>query len=170
MIKILNDGRFEMRETFETVVDRERQERVAEVVTYLLEAQGKNWSAHTTPQYHPLDFYFQDDEGVVAWGELKVRNNRHDAFPTYMVGVSKLNELAASGKIGFLFVLFTDCLVRITVQPNQKFNTSHGARSAQPRDEYDAKGEQCVYFPTNELKKFDLTDEAIEYLWSGKTS
>lgn len=170
MIKILNDGRFGMRETFETVVDRERQERVAEVVTYLLEAQGKNWSAHTTPQYHPLDFYFQDDEGVVAWGELKVRNNRHDAFPTYMVGVSKLNELAASGKIGFLFVLFTDCLVRITVQPNQKFNTSHGARSAQPRDEYDAKGEQCVYFPTNELKKFDLTDEAIEYLWSGKTS
>lgn len=157
-----------MRETFETVTDRERQDRVAEVVTYLLQEQGRNWSAHTTPQYHPLDFYFQDDEGIVAWGELKVRNNKHDAFPTYMVGVSKLNELANTGKIGFLFVLFTDCLVRITVQPRQAFKTAHGARSAQPRDEYDAKGEPCVYFPVEELKKFKLEQAAIDYLWNGK--
>lgn len=167
MIKILIDGRFEMRETFETVEDRERQNRVAEVVTYFLNEQGKEWSAHTTPQFHPLDFYFQEGDTVVAWGELKVRNNSIDTFPTYMVGVSKLNELAASGKIGFLFVLFTDCLVRIVVQPNQKFKTAHGARSAQPRDEYDARGEECVYFPTNELKKFNLTKEDIDYLWNG---
>ncbi len=168
-----------MRETFETVTDRERQERVAEVVTFLLNEQragsssgfrAKNWSAHTTPQYHPLDFYFQDDEGIVAWGELKVRNNKHDTFPTYMVGVSKLNELANTGKIGFLFVLFTDCLVRITVQPRQTFKTAHGARSAQPRDDYDAKGEQCVYFPVEELKKFNLDQAAIDYLWNGITS
>jgi hypothetical protein len=158
-----------MRETFETDVDRGRQERVAETVTYLLGQQGKKWSAHATPQYHPLDFYFQDSEdAVVAWGELKVRNNRHDTFPTYMVGVSKLNELANTGKIGFLFVLFTDCLVRVMVQPKQVFKTQHGARSAQPRDEYDAKGEQCVYFPIEQLKKFDLPKEAIDYLWNGR--
>jgi hypothetical protein len=157
-----------MRETFETDVDRQRQERVAEVVTHLLQEQGKNWSVHVTPQYHPLDFYMQGEDVIEAWGELKVRNNRHDAFPTYMVGVSKLNELASSGKIGFLFVLFTDAFVRITVQPKQTFKTSHGARSAQPRDEYDARGEPCVYFPIEQLKKFNLPQDAIDYLWNGR--
>ena len=76
-----------MRPIYETEEDLEKEERLA-----LAFAQKYGAEAHKLPALYPLDYSYTKDGSVVAFIEIKIRTNSFAAYPTYMIGLSKITS------------------------------------------------------------------------------
>lgn len=103
------------RKQYETPQDRENQERVARRCEQLF-----NCKAHNLSKSYRLDYALTRlspetrEHELVAWAEIKARNNSIGHYPTYLISSQKLNAarcfMDTTGSPFFLFVEFTDAL------------------------------------------------------------
>jgi hypothetical protein len=98
-----------MRPTYETDDDLKREN---EVLSHL----DTIWNCHNKKlgKYYPADAAAQQDGDIKAFIEVRVRKNERLTYPTYLVSVHKLQELAELARFTqrpcFLVVQWLDAL------------------------------------------------------------
>lgn len=97
------------RGSYETPENRAREAAVASAV-----AAHFGMRAEALKRFSPIDYALVDPVTghVQCWLEIKCRNNGHDRFETYAIGLSKVAALRqwsyVSGKPAFLAIAFND--------------------------------------------------------------
>ena len=104
----MNGGSF--RPTYETNYNRSKEDEVSDRLRRLWEMEIEKLKP-----YFPADVaVISNDSTVVAFCEIKCRTNDMTAYPTYMVSVHKLYELASLASFteipSLLVVEWSDCL------------------------------------------------------------
>jgi len=141
-----------VRPIYETELDRTREDRVFERLAGLMD-----FNCIGTPRLSVADKLLCYKDGTLAAvAELKIRTNRHDAYPTYLFSATKHTTLLAvssSLKVpALLFVKFSDC-VALT-----KLRMGYEQKSGGRRDRGDCRDiEPCVFIPMREFKIINIT-------------
>ena len=76
------------RPVYETDADRQREKELADLM-------AKHWgvTAKPNPKMYPIDYTFVGDYGEVeGFGEIKIRRNTKEKYPTYMISAHKVAD------------------------------------------------------------------------------
>ena len=141
-----------MRPVYETEKDRKVEQAI---INELSDA----WKIfyQKLPIKHRLDFALLDDKRVViAWAEVKRRDNDSTTYDTYMLSLDKymsgMQLFKLTGLPFFMVVKFSDGLYycEVSLLSYAQLNISFGGRT----DRADAQDiEPCIYFDSNLFKK-----------------
>ena len=105
--------------------DKKNQEEVAKIIAVKLGVR-----VHNFPRFHYIDWYLEQNRRIWGYGELKVRNYKHDAFEDTIVKLDKfkkMTRLAIADSIPvYLFVQFINQLRYISVQSVNPSRTKVG--------------------------------------------
>lgn len=97
------------RPTYETSADIDAETEVA-----LLVAERWKATAHKLKKFYSTDWALIRNEVVMAFIEIKCRNNPRDKYPTLILSLDKVismkNLASVSGKPVFLVVKYTDAI------------------------------------------------------------
>lgn len=136
-----------MRPIYETDYDRQRESSVSAYVSEKYRCTFKKSEDLT-----PFDGIFVDRNGQdFAVVEIKVRNNRSDKYPTYMISAAKVDAILSyadnMGLFPMLLVRFTDGV--FITKLSDRYLKSLGGR----QDRNDPSDiEICVYIPMEKFK------------------
>ena len=115
-----------MRQIYETAADLKNEREVAEMLTHAWCADLKK-----TPPKYPYDYIAIDGTEVVAFIEIKNRNNAADKYETYMISLDKIVQCQTASVISgvgfYLVVRFTDKVMFWSFSENQ-FHVESGGR------------------------------------------
>tara|TARA_B110000444_G_scaffold239436_1_gene253853 strand:- start:7443 stop:7895 length:453 start_codon:yes stop_codon:yes gene_type:complete len=110
-------------------------------------AKAWNLKVHYNPDRFIVDFSVttnDDTNRIVALVEIKVRNFKHDAFPSYFVGIRKfthgVNYYNATGIpfiLGFAWADGVDTFYKYNPKDRDLFVFTHSGRTKQQRDNQD---------------------------------
>jgi hypothetical protein len=136
-----------MRPIYETDYDRQREGSVSAYVTEKYRCTFKKSEDLTS-----FDGVFADYNGQdFAVAEIKVRNNRSDKYPTYMISAAKVDAILAYANDRALFPMllvgFTNG-VFITKLSNHYLKSLGGRRDRNDPSDI----EVCVYIPMERFK------------------
>ena len=109
------------------------------------------------PIKHRLDFALLDDKkAVIAWAEVKRRDNDSTTYDTYMLSLDKymsgMQLFKLTGLPFYMVVKFSDGLYycEVSLLSYAQLNISFGGRT----DRGDSQDvEPCIYFDSNLFKK-----------------
>ena len=109
------------------------------------------------PIKHRLDFALLDDKkAVIAWAEVKRRDNDSTTYDTYMLSLDKymsgMKLFKLTGLPFYMVVKFSDGLYycEVSLLSYAQLNISFGGRT----DRGDSQDvEPCIYFDSNLFKK-----------------
>jgi len=141
-----------MRPVYETEKDRKMEQAI---INELSDA----WKIfyQKLPIKHRLDFALLDDKRVViAWAEVKRRDNDSTTYDTYMLSLDKymsgMKLFKLTGLPFYMVVKFSDGLYycEVSLLSYAQLNISFGGRT----DRGDSQDvEPCIYFDSNLFKK-----------------
>lgn len=136
-----------MRPTYETTHDLTREQAVAEKLT-----QAWGCEVVKTPPKTPYDYCALRDGLVSAIVEIKVRNNKSNKYPTFMLSLDKVSNCSLhSGTIGcplIIVVQYTDKL-KYWMFNKDDYSVGIGGRT----DRGDSQDvEPVIYVPINKFK------------------
>ena len=141
-----------MRPVYETEKDRKMEQAI---INELSDA----WKIfyQKLPIKHRLDFALLDDKkGVIAWAEVKRRDNDSTTYDTYMLSLDKymsgMKLFKLTGLPFYMVVKFSDGLYycEVSLLSYAQLNISFGGRT----DRGDSQDvEPCIYFDSNLFKK-----------------
>jgi hypothetical protein len=83
-----------MRPTYETISDTRNEEEIISKVS-----TAWNCAVVKTKKFYPFDYVCMRDGHATAFSEIKNRNYRHDAFPTYMFSLHKFYQCISMAKV-----------------------------------------------------------------------
>ena len=141
-----------MRPVYETEKDRKMEQAI---INELSDA----WKIfyQKLPIKHRLDFALLDDKKIViAWAEVKRRDNDSTTYDTYMLSLDKymsgMKLFKLTGLPFYMVVKFRDGLYycEVSLLSYAQLNISFGGRT----DRGDSQDvEPCIYFDSNLFKK-----------------
>jgi len=141
-----------MRPVYETEKDRKMEQAI---INELSDA----WKIfyQKLPIKHRLDFALLDDKKIViAWAEVKRRDNDSTTYDTYMLSLDKymsgMKLFKLTGLPFYMVVKFSDGLYycEVSLLSYAQLNISFGGRT----DRGDSQDvEPCIYFDSNLFKK-----------------
>ena len=141
-----------MRPVYETEKDRKMEQAI---INELSDA----WKIfyQKLPIKHRLDFALLDDKkAVIAWAEVKRRDNDSTTYDTYMLSLDKymsgMKLFKLTGLPFYMVVKFSDGLYycEVSLLSYAQLNISFGGRT----DRGDSQDvEPCIYFDSNLFKK-----------------
>ena len=141
-----------MRPIYETAKDRKIEQAI---INELSDA----WKIfyQKLPIKHRLDFALLDDKkAVIAWAEVKRRDNDSTTYDTYMLSLDKymsgMQLFKLTGLPFYMVVKFSDGLYycEVSLLSYAQLNISFGGRT----DRGDSQDvEPCIYFDSNLFKK-----------------
>ena len=141
-----------MRPVYETEKDRKMEQAI---INELSDA----WKIfyQKLPIKHRLDFALLDDKkAVIAWAEVKRRDNDSTTYDTYMLSLDKymsgMQLFKLTGLPFYMVVKFSDGLYycEVSLLSYAQLNISFGGRT----DRGDSQDvEPCIYFDSNLFKK-----------------
>jgi len=140
-----------MRPIYEKTEDRNRERAVFQLLSKKL-----NCVCITTPKLSRIDRLICTKKGKLkAIVELKIRTNKHDAYPTYMLSAAKYKKmlsLADALKVhALLLVKYADKIRMVKLE--EEYQLSIGGRT----DRGDAQDiEECVYIPIKDFVDLDI--------------
>ena len=132
------------------------EDRTKEQIIFQMLAKKLNCVCITTPKLSRIDRLICTKKGKLkALVELKVRTNKHDTYPTYMLSAAKYRKmlsLADALKVdALLLVRYTD-KTRI-VKLEEEYQINIGGRT----DRGDAQDmEECIYIPIKNFVDLDI--------------
>jgi len=130
------------RPKYERPSDVANERRVADILA------RHNYSLHKLPAQYGLDvaIHCDQDDCIVAFGEIKARTFAMNKYPTAMVNLHKVLRAKhltdTTGLPSYLLVLWTDALARISFADG--FSLQMGGRTdrGDPQDV-----DVCAYYP-----------------------
>ncbi len=140
-----------VRPIYEKTEDRNRERAIFQLL-----AKKLNCVCITTPKLSRIDRLICTKKGKLkAIVELKIRTNKHDAYPTYMLSAAKYKKmlsLADALKVhALLLVRYTDKTRMVKLEKEYQLNI--GGRT----DRGDAQDiEECIYIPIEDFVDLDI--------------
>jgi hypothetical protein len=137
-----------MRPTYETDDDLNREQKVLSHLDELWSCENKKLS-----KYYPADAAVQQNNEIKAFVEVRVRKNERLTYPTYLVSVHKLQELAELARFTqrpcFLVVQWLDALGYWPVPQSLEGLALDIGGSTRRNDKQDI--EPCAFIPIQQF-------------------